>query len=306
MVLVDLVDFSKITNELGDRRSSEFRNRTFLIIKNAFSESSFKYIKDVGDLLVFFGNNVTQMLNAYIKLSDGPRITFSEISAQYRFIAHYGLFQFEYENDRIIDFSGSESNFIFRMEKCAKAFELITSYAFAPFIKQCLRDLPFANLLKADSINWDIPPKGFEDRFDNPLLKISLVKADEEILGQSHQNCENASDKMEKLIDQGYYDMAVIEATNMLTKEIAGIAIKKLGYAYFKKKPIRYYTLSELLNLMYRKKIVDTEKINSDTNFRRLISLRNCAAHARDDIKSEDAKWTLSEYNKILNILRKQ
>jgi hypothetical protein len=97
----------------------------------------------------------------------------------------------------------------------------------------------------------------------------------------------------ERLLRLGFPESAVIAAANHLYDFLRNHAVSHFGYKYFHEKPIRYYSMSELFRLLFKKGKLQTHAGESKIDWRKLVQLRNLAAHgsSRGTIGEENATW---------------
>ena len=97
----------------------------------------------------------------------------------------------------------------------------------------------------------------------------------------------------EKLLRLGFPEPAVIAAANHLYDFLRNHAVSHFGYKYFHEKPIRYYSMSELFRLLFKKGKLQTHAEESRIEWRKLVQLRNLAAHgtSQGTIGEKQATW---------------
>jgi hypothetical protein len=112
----------------------------------------------------------------------------------------------------------------------------------------------------------------------------------------------NRLQEAEKLLRLGYPEAAVVSGGNHLGDFLRSHAISHLGYRYFQEKPIRYYSISDLFKLLFQKGKLQTHVGVEKIDWKKLIELRNIAAHgtAQKAIDFEKASWYVQTVRKLI------
>jgi TIR domain len=87
-----------------------------------------------------------------------------------------------------------------------------------------------------------------------------------------------------------HYDAALIAASNHLFEVLRQCGVTELGYSYFREKPLRYYSLSELFKVLCRKRKL---RLPNGVDWQLLVRLRNQAVHGNPGpaISEEICDW---------------
>ena len=98
-----------------------------------------------------------------------------------------------------------------------------------------------------------------------------------------------------------HYDAAMIAASNYLFDLLRDCAVATLGYSYFREKPLRYYSLSELFKIMMGKRKL---RMPAEVDWRRLVELRNIAVHGNlvSSVDQELCEWYIRTVECIGNL----
>jgi len=181
LVSIDLVDFSQITEDVGDTKSTNIKDEFFTILKAKFEDENFEFIKDSGDAIFFFGNSPNTLLELFIYFCEQNRNReFSKVKIKYRFAGHSETFNFKMENGKKVDLSGSEMNFLCRMEKNAGDFQFVVSPPLYDSLKDLLNNLPYNRIITKEKIKWKETPKGFEEREKKGLYLLKIKGSEKE------------------------------------------------------------------------------------------------------------------------------
>ncbi len=73
-----------------------------------------------------------------------------------------------------------------------------------------------------------------------------------------------------------HYNAGLIAASNHLFEVLRQCAVAELGYSYFREKPLRYYSLSELFKILLRKRKL---RLPDGADWQLLVRLRNQTVH---------------------------
>jgi len=106
------------------------------------------------------------------------------------------------------------------------------------------------------------------------------------------------------LMKNGHYQAAVLAAGAFLEEHLKKIAIDRLGYGFFKKKPIKFYSLGPLLKLLEQKNILKTESSEGWVHVHRITRFRNESAHSTTQPTKEQTEWMLAEVEELVRINR--
>lgn len=131
-----------------------------------------------------------------------------------------------------------------------------------------------------------------------------------ENLGHSLQyffESENSPISIHKAIELkklGHYNAAIIHMSSFIENYLREIALDNFGYKYFKSKPIRYYTLSELFNFLIINNKIRIREGNTYVSWKRLVKLRNEAVHRplENNNDQENCAWFQNEVENLLKI----
>ncbi len=86
--------------------------------------------------------------------------------------------------------------------------------------------------------------------------------------------------RAKQLLSGGHYQACVLVAASYLEEYLKRVAIDRLGYKYFKTRPIRTYALGPLVRILFDKRVLgDTVGIPLE-DINEVIRIRNSAAHS--------------------------
>lgn len=107
-----------------------------------------------------------------------------------------------------------------------------------------------------------------------------------------------------ELKNLGHYNASIIQMSSFIEHYLREMALEKFGHKYFKTKPLRYYTLSELFNFLMKNKKLRLRKDNVYINWKRIIRLRNDAIHRplENDSNQNNCEWFQKEIENLLKI----
>jgi hypothetical protein len=151
------------------------------------------------------------------------------------------------------------------------------------------RQIPLPEVLAySQVIRYTTNPSGLKKLHDNLISVLRAAFSDTRI------------NEAENLFKYGYYDAAVSAAAQHLTDFLKNHALAVLGSDFFKKKPIRYYSLSSLISLLKKKKKLKTWLGTERLSYRKMYQVRNEAIHGDKRINKELCYWYIKEVRRIL------
>ncbi len=131
--LIDVVNFTPQSNDLGHKYTQAFLDYYYQEFSQIVEAHGFTWIKSIGDAVVFFGdvNNTAGFINIILDLFQTKKIEGrSGFKVNLRMVAHCGFVRFWLDKDgKRVDFTGAEAIKLFRLEKEAKAEEIIVTEA---------------------------------------------------------------------------------------------------------------------------------------------------------------------------------
>lgn len=99
--------------------------------------------------------------------------------------------------------------------------------------------------------------------------------------------------RAEQLCDSGHYQAAVLVGAAHLEEHLRAIAIKSLGYRYFKSRPIKTYGLGPLVRVLADKGLVRSQIALPLEDLLEVVRLRNAAAHSVFQPTENEARLVL-------------
>lgn len=108
----------------------------------------------------------------------------------------------------------------------------------------------------------------------------------------------NTLERARQLLANGDINAAIVSAVTILEERLREIAVDRLSYSYFKKRPIRYYNLRNLVQLNKTKRYLRSRKI-AEIDYDFIIRTRNSAAHSSSGVAFEDGRRVLTEIERI-------
>ncbi len=109
--------------------------------------------------------------------------------------------------------------------------------------------------------------------------------------------------KAKTLLAAGDLRTGVMAAAHCLEVFSKAIAVSRLGYGYFRERPVHMYSLGPLLRLLQAKGLLKRSKGGAPINVDSLIRMRNEAVHTDRSVPEDKARWfvqsvsELSEFN---------
>ncbi len=183
--LIDLVNFSPQSNDMGSEYSQKFLNYYYAQARQIVEDYGFEYIKDIGDAVLFFGkiDKTEDFIKIILALFQEKRIKDSfGFKVSLRMVSHCGFFNFWLDKyGKKVDVAGSEAIRTFRLEKEARAEEIIVTRILFEGLQSHLKDYSIESfqetqprLLKGFSqepvfIHRLISPKNIEEKSVNLL-----------------------------------------------------------------------------------------------------------------------------------------
>jgi hypothetical protein len=146
---------------------------------------------------------------------------------------------------------------------------------------------PLADLLAADT------GSGVERLVDEILNVVAVDKHRPPALARAFV-----------LMKNGHYQAAILSAGTFLEEHLKNIALNHLGYKFFKKTPIKFYSLGPVIKLLDQKKILKTKTDENREHIHRITRLRNESAHSTTQPSKEQAEWMLAEVEELARINR--
>jgi class 3 adenylate cyclase len=101
------------------------------------------YIKRIGDAVLLFFAEETDALDFALRLREASRqreLDCGEFACNLRIVAHFGKFDFLYNQGFLIDVTGADAIVVFRVEKRAQKHEILVTQFLLQLIEGDLKD----------------------------------------------------------------------------------------------------------------------------------------------------------------------
>jgi len=173
LALVDIVDFTGQASQLENKYTALYKEYFEKKIGEIVSRHHYMVIKSLGDAILFFGTDPAGILDIMLDLFERDKLEDKfGFRSRFRLVAHSGYFQFQVENGRPSDLVSPEGIKVFRLEKEARAWELVVTQP----LFQGLKPLLTQKNLEANRLLLKEPLKGFDnDEWFPPFYRLRLV-----------------------------------------------------------------------------------------------------------------------------------
>lgn len=192
LVLIDIVNFTKQAQDLGDNNTAQYSQYFQEEIKRITEKNGFRVIKFLGDAALIFGKDPEKLLEIMLDMfdRDKPEDKFGFLS-RFRIVGHSGFFQFKMKNRQPTDLVSAEGIKVFRMEKYAGAGELMVNRD----LYQGVKSLLTTRNIEANRMKLEQPFKGFDsEKWFPPFYKLKIARKE---LGAANL-LEQRMDELEK------------------------------------------------------------------------------------------------------------
>jgi hypothetical protein len=172
--LVDIVNFTSQANKLGNKYAGQYTQYFQEKIESIVEKHGFNIVKFLGDAALFQGEDPAGLIDIMLDIfhRDKPEDKFG-FTSKFRLVAHSGYFQFLVEDGSITDLVSPEGIKVFRLEKEARAWELVVTQT----LFQGLKPLLTQKNLEANRLQLKEPLKGFDnEEWYPPFYRLTIAK----------------------------------------------------------------------------------------------------------------------------------
>lgn len=113
---------------------------------------------------------------------------------------------------------------------------------------------------------------------------------------------DSALVRAKQLLMTNHHEMAIISAATHLESYLKERALSKYGYGYFKKRPLRYYSLGAIFSLLRQKRALRIKYNGTQIDFEKLIRYRNYVLHNNKRLEGNSGSWYVDEVEKLIEI----
>jgi GTPase SAR1 family protein len=268
LILVDIVNFTQQASKYGDVKLRGFIDKIESQISDISEKKGIHFIKSIGDaFLLFIDKADIPGMNLFLEFVSELRdksiqgiLDFEEFISDLRCVAHFGTFQFKFENDKIIDLQGAEGIKVFRIEKEAGRYEVVITGQIFELIKMTLDEK------KIDYI--EMGQKIFKGLSNHPILLYKLIFPEKNLSSDLlEQEMKSLEKKCQTIPVFGGLFPDISMEKNFINLSIKG-----------EMKPDYYY-----MDVEKRRKIIETLEVEDrEEKFERMKEHDSCFLSAKE------------------------
>jgi hypothetical protein len=108
--------------------------------------------------------------------------------------------------------------------------------------------------------------------------------------------------KAKRLLETGDSHTSVMAAAHCLEVFSKDVAVSRLGYDYFRERPVHMYSLGPLLRLLQSKAFLKRSKGGAPIDIDSLIRVRNQVIHIDRSVSEAQARWFVEAVSELIEL----